>query len=89
MVMVTTVFLLAKFFRLQETGNAFRFPVIFHVAGILETVLVTQADVSHHVIKTLDDVEGIDAIFAAGKVFFAMDTKPLLMSQQKYFTCFR
>lgn len=57
------VFLLVKFFRLQETGNAFDLPVAFHVAGILETALVTQADIIHHVIKTLDDMEGIDADF--------------------------
>ena len=91
MIMITgpPVFFLVEFFCFQETGNALDFPEAFRIAGILETTLVTQADVIHHVIEASDDVEGIDADLCFGESFLAMDTKPLLMSQQKYFTCLR
>lgn len=71
MIMITgpPVFLLVEFFCFQETGNALDFPEAFRIAGILETTLVTQADVIHHVIEASDDVEGINADLYFGESF--------------------
>ena len=71
MIMITgpPVFLLVEFFCFQETGNALDFPEAFRIAGILETTLVTQADVIHHVIEASDDVEGINADLCFGESF--------------------
>ena len=58
-----------------------------YVVVVLELILTSDADLVHHVVRPLDDVEGIDADLSVGEVFFATETKPLLMSQQKDLTC--
>ena len=63
-------FLLVKFFRLKQTGNALDFPEAFRIADIVEPALITQADIIHHVIETFDDMERINTDLRIGESLF-------------------
>ena len=65
---VPPVFLLVDLFCLQKTGNTFDFSEICHVVGVFELVLIAEADLVYHVIKSFDDVEGVDTNFGIGEV---------------------
>ena len=45
--------------------------------GILELVLITEADLIHHVIDSFDDMEGIDTDPGIGKVLFCNGDKAI------------
>lgn len=64
------VFLLVDLFGLQKTGNTLDFSEVCHVAGILELVLIAEADLIHHVIEPFDDVERIDTDSGIGEILF-------------------
>ena len=64
------VFLLVDLFGLQKTGNTLDFSEVCHVAGILELVLIAEADLIHHVIEPFDDVERIDTDPGIGEILF-------------------
>lgn len=64
------VFLLVDLFGLQKTDNTLDFPEVCHVAGILELVLIAEADLIHHVIEPFDDVERIDTDPGIGEILF-------------------
>ena len=71
------VFLLVDLFGLQKTGNTLDFSEVCHVAGILELVLIAEADLIHHVIEPFDDVEGIDTDPGIGEVLFCNGDKAI------------
>ena len=71
------VFLLVDLFGLQKTGNTLDFSEVCHVAGILELVLIAEADLVHHVIEPFDDVEGIDTDPGIGEVLFCNGDKAI------------
>ena len=77
MVTRSPVFLLVDLFGLQKTGNALDFPVVCHVAGILELVLIAEADLVYHVIEPFDDVEGVDTDPGIGEVLFCNGDKAI------------
>lgn len=54
----------------QETGNAFDFPEVFHIADIFELILIAEADLIYHVIEPFDDVEGINTDPGIREVLF-------------------
>ena len=64
------VFLLVDLFGLQKTCNTLDFSEVCHVAGILELVLIAEADLIHHVIEPFDDVERIDTDSGIGEILF-------------------
>ena len=45
----------------QETGDAFYLFQALCIPGILKLVLIAEPHMVHHFIKTLDNVEGINA----------------------------
>ena len=53
----------------RKKGRA-DFSEVCHVAGILELVLMAEADLVYHVIEPFDDVEGIDTNLGIGEVLF-------------------
>ena len=46
-----------------------------YVAVVLELILASDADLVHHVVQPLDDVEGIDADLSVGEVIFGNGNK--------------
>ena len=66
------VFLLVDLFGLQKTGNTLDFSEVCHVAGILELVLIAEADLVYHVIEPFDDVEGVDTDPGIGEVLLVL-----------------
>ena len=61
----------------QKTGNTLDFSEVCHVAGILELILIAEADLVHHVIEPFDDVEGIDTDPGIGEVLFCNGDKAI------------
>ena len=47
------------------------------VAVVLELILASDADLVHHVVQPLDDVEGIDTDLSAGEVLFRNRNKAI------------
>ena len=71
------VFLLVDLLCLQKKCNALDFSEVCHVAGILELVLIAEADLVYHLIEPFDDVEGIDTDPGVGKVLFCNGDKAI------------
>lgn len=76
------------FFGLLETDDPFCLFQAFCISGVLKLPLIAESDLIHHVVEVFDDVEGINADPGIREVLFWLETKPLFISQQKYFTCF-